>query len=134
MVETEATMKKIVNAVLAALLVATSLPALADPHGAPRHYRPDRHDRPFQARPIRPPGHDRGHHHHGALWGALGAGLAIGAIAVTIEPPRPPVVLAPVVPASPPGRLWYYCESARTYYPYVGHCPEGWRAVPATPY
>jgi len=28
---------------------------------------------------------------------------------------------------------WYYCESSRTYYPYVKQCAEGWRAVPATP-
>jgi hypothetical protein len=132
MEKTEAPMKKILSTLLAALLVATALPAVADPYGAPRHYRPDRHDRPFQNRP----GHDRGHHHHhsGALWGVLGAGLALGAIAVAIEPPRPPVVMAPVVPASPPGRLWYYCESAHAYYPYVGYCPEGWRAVPAAPY
>jgi hypothetical protein len=133
MEKTEATMKRTISTILAALLVASSLPALADPNGAPRHYRPDRHDRPFQARPIQPYGRDH-YHHPGALWGVLGAGLALGAIAVTIEPPRPPVVMVPVVPAPPPGRLWYYCESARAYYPYVGYCPEGWRAVPATPY
>jgi len=28
---------------------------------------------------------------------------------------------------------WYYCESSKTYYPYVSECKEGWRAVPATP-
>ncbi len=28
---------------------------------------------------------------------------------------------------------WYYCESARGYYPYVPQCPEPWRPVPATP-
>jgi len=28
---------------------------------------------------------------------------------------------------------WYYCESSKTYYPYVSECTEGWRTVPATP-
>jgi hypothetical protein len=125
-------MKKTISTILAALLVAAALPALADSYGAQRHYRPDRHDRPFQARPVQPYGHR--HHDHDALWGVLGAGLALGAIAVAIDPPRPPVVMAPVVSVPPPGRLWYYCESARAYYPYVGYYPEGWRAVPAAPY
>jgi len=31
----------------------------------------------------------------------------------------------------PPPAYWYYCGSARTYYPYVNTCPEGWQAVPA---
>jgi hypothetical protein len=26
-------------------------------------------------------------------------------------------------------QYWYYCPSARTYYPYVGDCPEGWQRV-----
>lgn len=28
---------------------------------------------------------------------------------------------------------WYYCDSARAYYPYAPSCPEGWRQVPAQP-
>jgi hypothetical protein len=28
---------------------------------------------------------------------------------------------------------WYYCESINGYYPYITSCPEGWRAVPASP-
>jgi hypothetical protein len=37
--------------------------------------------------------------------------------------------------AAPPGgsAVWYYCESSKTYYPYVGECKEGWKEVPATP-
>ena len=34
---------------------------------------------------------------------------------------------------SSPGGNWYYCESAKAYYPYVSECKEGWRTVPATP-
>jgi hypothetical protein len=34
-------------------------------------------------------------------------------------------------PVSPEqgSQYWYYCPSARTYYPYVGNCPEGWQRV-----
>lgn len=35
------------------------------------------------------------------------------------------------LPAQP--QYWYYCESAGSYYPYTPSCPEGWKAVPATP-
>ncbi len=28
---------------------------------------------------------------------------------------------------------WYYCASAKGYYPYVQNCPEPWRTVPAAP-
>jgi hypothetical protein len=57
----------------------------------------------------------------------------------------PPVVAAPPAPASvaaaptapTPGAqapaVWYYCDSAKGYYPYVSQCPEGWKSVPATP-
>jgi hypothetical protein len=33
---------------------------------------------------------------------------------------------------APPGN-WYYCESSKSYYPYVRECKEGWHVVPATP-
>ena len=28
---------------------------------------------------------------------------------------------------------WYYCDSARGYYPYVKECPAGWQRVPPAP-
>jgi hypothetical protein len=51
-------------------------------------------------------------------------------------PPAPaPVAAAPTAPT--PGAqapaVWYYCDSAKGYYPYVSQCPEGWKSVPATP-
>jgi hypothetical protein len=49
-------------------------------------------------------------------------------------PYTPPVVVVPpasVEPAVPPPQYWYYCDAARTYYPYVANCPSGWRQVPA---
>jgi Family of unknown function (DUF6515) len=46
----------------------------------------------------------------------------------------PPAQVA--VPSAAPqsaGAVWYYCESSKTYYPYVSECKEGWKEVPATP-
>jgi len=52
-----------------------------------------------------------------------------------LEPlaPQVPVMAAPPAPVSLPAQTWYYCESARSYYPYVPSCPEGWKPVPAQP-
>lgn len=57
------------------------------------------------------------------------------------DPYVPPVVAAPpvvatpgpVAAAPPPPQYWYYCDSARGYYPYVPSCQSGWRAVPPAP-
>lgn len=59
---------------------------------------------------------------------------------------RPVVVMPPAVtyveqspiivstaPAHPASNLWYYCDGAGAYYPYVRECPGGWQAVPAQP-
>jgi hypothetical protein len=39
------------------------------------------------------------------------------------------------VEAAPPPSYWYFCESAKAYYPYVRECPGGWLQVvpPAAP-
>lgn len=43
----------------------------------------------------------------------------------------PPVYIQQQAPAEP--YYWYYCESARAYYPYVQQCPGGWmKVVPPT--
>lgn len=37
-------------------------------------------------------------------------------------------------PYLPPGAVagfWYWCDFYHRYYPFVGACPTGWRAVPA---
>jgi hypothetical protein len=119
-------MKKLTTVLIAGLLLAGSLPVQAGSRDdyRDRHFQPDRHSRHFDQRPR--------HYRHGPAWGVLGAGLALGAIALTIEAPRPPVVVRPI--GRPPGQMWYFCESAGAYYPYVNYCAEGWRAVPATPY
>jgi len=46
--------------------------------------------------------------------------------------PAQPAPAMGAAPAAAPG-TWYYCDSAKAYYPYVNECKEGWRPVPATP-
>lgn len=38
----------------------------------------------------------------------------------------------PGAPAQQLG-MWYHCDSAKAYYPYVKQCAGAWRPVPATP-
>lgn len=65
--------------------------------------------------------------------------------------PPPPVYVAPAAPPAPvqyveqgqpaadPGApaqqpgMWYYCDPAKAYYPYVKQCSAPWHPVPATP-
>jgi hypothetical protein len=57
-----------------------------------------------------------------------------GGYAVVQPPANPSVAPAPQAAAGPaPAGTWYYCDSARSYYPYSSQCSEGWRTVPATP-
>jgi hypothetical protein len=35
--------------------------------------------------------------------------------------------------AAPASTVWYYCDSSKSFYPYVSQCAEGWKQVPATP-
>jgi hypothetical protein len=67
---------------------------------------------------------------------------APGGYAVVAPPAQPVIATAPQPPApapapnaapQSPAGVWYYCESAQAYYPYVGQCPEPWRHVPASP-
>jgi len=48
-------------------------------------------------------------------------------------PPPPPPSAQQPAPAQAAAGTWHYCESAKSYYPYVAKCPEGWRAVSASP-
>jgi hypothetical protein len=53
-----------------------------------------------------------------------------------VAPPSPPVSpqgTTVVAPQNPTSGMWYYCDSAKGYYPYVQQCPEPWRSVPAAP-
>lgn len=110
--------------------------------GPPQHWRGDISR--FQQ-------HDRqvwrgGHWIHGRHNGHLGWWWTAGGLWYLYPAPVypypdpwvPPTVLVPnppatVMPPGPPAQSWYYCEAARTYYPYVATCPDGWNAVPAAP-
>ena len=100
-----------------------------------------------------------GGHGGGPGWWGIGLGLGLGWEAARIAnpyyypaypvyyypapvynyyPANPPAVVIEPAPAgaTPPAQSvpnWYYCESARGYYPTVRQCPEAWRLVPATP-
>ncbi len=63
-----------------------------------------------------------------------------------VAPPQgyspPPGYLSPAVspqgttvvpPQNGPAPTWFYCDSAKGYYPNVQQCPEPWRSVPAVP-
>ncbi len=95
----------------------------------------------------------RVHHLHapprGYHWVSIGPDLLLVAIATGViaevlangqaqasgVPPTAPPPPGPVAgPSAPPAaNVWYFCQSANAYYPYVTQCPEGWRVVPAAP-
>lgn len=148
-------MKQIISTAIAGTLLATSLSVFAEEHRG--------RDRHFEGREIHRFGeHDlkvwrggRWHHgrHEGRFgwwWIAAGIWYFYPAPAypypdpyippVTIINRSPPVIVqqvpapTPVQPLSPPPvQSWYYCGSAKGYYPYVPDCPEAWRSVPAQP-
>ncbi|MBL8452839.1 MAG: hypothetical protein JNK97_08835 [Zoogloea sp.] len=104
---------------VAGILTATPAEAGGRYGGPPRGY---------------PSGHWHGHHNDfNSLWWIAGTGLLLYPF---VTPPRTVVIEQPepvVAPAAPAAQNWYYCDSAKAYYPYVESCAEGWRAVPSTP-
>ncbi len=106
------------NTLKAALLATALIFCLADPAlaGPPRHG------------PYHGP-HYRGHHHWGGAAAALIVGGILGAAIANSNnvPPPAPVVVTPPDPYYP--NVWYFCDSARMYYPQTRYCPEGWRLI-----
>ena len=55
--------------------------------------------------------------------------------------PSPPIVVQPSPQpyvqqpheATPAQSYWYYCDSSKSYYPYVKECPGGWQRVSPQP-
>lgn len=55
-------------------------------------------------------------------------------VPVVVSPPAPVTYVEQrSAPATGSGNWWYYCETAKGYYPYVKECPAGWQRVPPTP-
>ncbi|MFI5394696.1 MAG: hypothetical protein ACHQ9S_04115, partial [Candidatus Binatia bacterium] len=52
---------------------------------------------------------------------------------VVQEPPSVYIQQEPAPSAAPPQAYWYYCASAKAYYPKVQKCPEAWIKVPPPP-
>ena len=95
----------------------------------------------------------------GSAWahgGRVGVGVYVGPYwgpGTWYYPPpyyyRPEVVVIPAPPptvyveqqqeapaqttAKPAEQYWYYCASAKGYYPYVKECPGGWQKVQPHP-
>ncbi len=126
---------------VAALAIAGAVagPALAQQHGGPHggpaggggHFAHS--DGTWAAHPAWV-GHGefnhwrQGHWWHGTYEGRTGYWWIVGADWYWY-----PAMVAPIPePTLPPGMApgyWYYCDAYRQYYPYVGACPSGWRAV-----
>src|SRR5262245_46146904 len=54
-----------------------------------------------------------------------------------VAQPSPQTYVQQIPPATGESQTqshWYYCAESRSYYPYVGECPEGWMVVvPSSP-
>jgi len=95
-----------------------------------------------------------GWHRGGPAWWGVGLGLGLGWEAgyygwtynpyadfyypyttptVIVESVPQAVTPAGQPPSQPTTSNWYFCESAKAYYPYVRQCPEPWKIVPAIP-
>jgi hypothetical protein len=52
---------------------------------------------------------------------------------LAVEQPPIYVQQQPATTQSPPQAIWYYCGSAKAFYPKISDCPEAWIKVPPTP-
>ena len=131
----QATMKKLILALLPFVLLATALPVFAQPrHG----WRGGFHNRDIVV-------WRGGRWYHGRHGPRLGWWWIVGGawywypspVYPYPNPYTPPLVVQ--VPQPPPPQpqalppTWYYCDNPAGYYPYVPECPSGWKTVPATP-
>ena len=127
-------------ALVSAMLLWPPLAASADRH---RDQYRDRHRSVYPQRDIRR-FHDRdirvwrgGRWNHGYHDGRLGWWWVVGSLWYFYPRPiypSPDPYIPPAASLQPaPRDVWYYCDRARAYYPYVQSCPGGWRPVPANP-
>jgi hypothetical protein len=135
---------------IGACLVACAFVLVATAQAQPRHPNPPARGPGWHGNIERFHEHDwqvwrGGSWHHGSHAGRVGWWWVVGGIWYFYpapiypypnpwEPPAFELVTPPgSMPPPPPTQYWYYCESAKGYYPYVPTCPGGWKQVPATP-
>jgi hypothetical protein len=75
------------------------------------------------------PGHFHGHGHGVIVAGPWWGGPWWWAYPPYYYPPQVVVEPAPVIVGEPQS-YWYYCPSAKAYYPTAPTCPEVWIKVP----
>jgi hypothetical protein len=66
-------------------------------------------------------------------WGPYWGGYAYSPTVVVQQEPRIYVERDDVGQAPSNGQWWYWCASAKGYYPYVSSCTEGWQRVAPQP-
>ena len=136
------------TAVMALLSPTFAAHGLAAERGRQDERRPDRGGHWWRQGDIRHFGDADLHRWRGGHWvhtrhgGRLGWWWVVGGVWYFYpapiypypDPYVPPVVVTPEPPAAQaPPQYWYYCNSARRYYPYVTSCPEGWMQVVPPP-
>ena len=121
----------IVAALVALTLAAISSPASAHGYRGGYYYGGPRISFGFYGPGYWGPGY------WGAYPGYYGYGYGYGYAPppVVVVPSEPRVYVERDAPAVAPstGQWWYWCASAKGYYPYVSTCSEGWQRVPPQP-
>ena len=121
-----------------AILASLSASALADPPlGDPRGMSPGGHysgsGGAWMSHPAWTGGGQFNHWRAGHWWrgtyeGRYGAWWIVGPDWYWYETEVAPIPDPYTPPGMTPG-YWYWCDTYRQYYPYVGACPAGWRPV-----
>lgn len=129
------------KAFLVAALVAVAAAAVSTPADAHRYYRGGGYyGGPRVGFGFYGPGY-WGPGYWGGYWGGYpgyygGYGYGYAAPPVVVVPSEPRIYVerdGPIAPANGQQQWWYWCASAKGYYPYVSACSEGWQRVPPQP-
>ena len=123
---------KTAKTLLVAALVGLTIGAVSAPAAAHGYYRGG-----YWGGPRVSFGFYGGPLYWGPGWG-YPYGYAYAPPPVVVVPTEPRVYVERDAPATAPAdanqpQWWYWCASAKGYYPYVSTCSEGWQRVPPQP-